>query len=265
MKTLFTIGIFIVLLPFTANAATEQEYLDWFKQYEALGHAYDSSVAGVYADDAVIRTERKSPIGIKQTLEMSGAKWKEMIIDSMDLAKKRGDKSIFSNVTVVIDGNRAKIKAIRFSQLKCYIDNKYFMQVEENDDGSFQVIEEFSTSLAVSSCENIPGNDLEIVLEGAARIINKQLPLMVDSDTKLEHVSSEGQTLLYQYTLVNYAADQLDPEELRKFIKPTLQKLACDSPNTRPIVDRGAKIGYRYEGKNGNQVLQIFVNKADCE
>ncbi len=264
MRHFFYIGIIVFLLPFSANAATEKQYMDFFKKYESLGQAYDASVSELYSDKAVLRALRKMPDGKNRILQMDGSKWKSAIKDTMEIAKQRGDQSEFSNISVSVDGNRAKISASRYSTIKCFTDNKYYMQVEEQSDGTLQIIEEFFESPVESSCKNMANNDLDLVLQGAAKFLNKQLPIMVDSDSKLVKATSEGKTLTYHYTLIKYAANDLDPVALKESLTPMVTKQTCTMPNLRPVVDRGATIRYLYNGNDAKEILAINVRKSNC-
>ena len=66
-----------------------------------------------------------------------------MIIDSMEIGKQRGDKSEFSDIKIVIDKNKARITASRYSTLKCFKDKRYYMIVSKKTNGNLQIIEEF--------------------------------------------------------------------------------------------------------------------------
>jgi hypothetical protein len=264
MKTLITLGIFIVLLPFTANAATEQEYLDWFNKNVALGHAYDPSVVKAYSDDAEIHIVHSSSDGIKQTTEMDGAKWKEMQLDVIDLAKQAGDKSEFSDIWVSVNGNQAKISANRYSLLDCFKDDNYYMIAEEKSKGNIQIIEESLESSMEPQCENMPENYLDYVLQLTARLINKQLPTKIDSYAELETVLSERKTLMHQYNIMNNVISELDPEMMKQKIKPMLTQQTCMTPNIRPLVKQGATMTHIYYGNEGNELFSVDVKESDC-
>ena len=264
MKTLFNVIIFICLIPFPANAATEQEYLDWFNKNVALGHAYDPAVVDDYADDAEIHILQSSSDGLKQTIELDGAKWKETLLDILDLAKQAGDKSEYSDVWVSVDGNQAKISAERYSVLDCFKDDNYYLIAEEISEGRFKIIEESSESPMEPHCEKIPENYLNYVLQSRARLTNKQLPIKIDPYTNLVKVSSEGHAFMYQYTIVNDAVSRLDPVAMKQKIKPLLTQQTCMDPNTRPIVKLGTTMTYLYNNNSGNELFAIDINESDC-
>ena len=76
MKFVSKIALLVCLLSFVACAstgqkqvtgqqqATNQKYMDFFKQYESLSHAFDPTVADMYSDEAMIHTIRKTPDGV---------------------------------------------------------------------------------------------------------------------------------------------------------------------------------------------------------
>ena len=53
--------------------------------------------------------------------------------------------------------------------------------------------------------------------------INKSCPFMVDQDTRLDNtLGGPGKSITYHYTLVNYLEEDINSDELRKYITPQL-------------------------------------------
>lgn len=276
MKIVSKIALLVCLLSFVACAstgqkqatdqqqATNQKYMDFFKQYESLGHAFDPTVADMYSDEATIHTIRKTPDGVEQTLKMDGSKWKELIISTMEISQKRGDKNEFSNIAVAMDGDVAKIMASRYSTIKCFTDDRYYMRVKKQSDGVLRIIEEFSETPLESSCRTTKKDDLELFLKHVVKVANKQYPIMVDADTKLEKTSSEGKTLTYHYTLVKYTADELNAQIFEQNMMPDLLKHTCADSSLRNVVDKGGMIVFQYNGKDQNGVSSMNIKESDC-
>ncbi len=124
----------------------------FFKKYVALGDTYDIRVADLYSDAAVIRTYRRYPHGVERAMELTGAQWKTLVTKVMPLAKLKGDRSTYANIEVAVDGARAKIKADRYSVLKCYTDKGYYMLVEREADGRYVIVEEYTETQPQSNC-----------------------------------------------------------------------------------------------------------------
>jgi len=276
MKIISKIALLACLLSLVACASTnqksavdqtssaDQEYMDFFKEYESRGHAFDASVADMYSDEAVVRATRKLPDGVEQTTKIEGHKWKEMIVSTMEISKQRGDKSDFSNISVSMDGDVAKIKASRYSSTKCFMDEKYYMRVEKQSDGTLKIIEEYVESPLESSCKTALKDDVELFLKGVVEIANESYPIMVDADTKLERASSEGKTLIYHYTLVNYAADELNAQIFEENMMPNLLQQSCTTPSLRSLVDKGGSVTFQYNGKDQKSVSSMNIRQADC-
>lgn len=257
-------ALLICLFSTATHASSESEYIEFFERYQALGDSFDVEVAELYSDEANIIAIRKMPDGIEQTMKVEGKKWKKMISDSMELGKQRGDRSEFSNVKVSVNENRAKVTANRYATVKCFNDSRYYMIIEKGGNKKFQIVEEFMESPLQSSCTNKPSNDISLVLQTSVKMINKQLPIMVDSDTKLEKTSSEGNTLIYHYVLVNYLSTELDPLALEQNLRPMVTQQTCTMPNLKPVVDQGGSISYRYTGKDQKQIIAIDIDKSSC-
>lgn len=244
-------------------ATTEAEYTNFFNKYQALGHNFDVSFTKLYSDEANITVIRKMPDGINKTLNIKGKKWKEMITDSIEFAKQRGDKSEFSNVNIKVNDNRAKITANRYSTIKCFNDNNYSLAIEKGIDNKLQIVEEFIESPLQSSCTD-KKNDIPLLLQGVVKVTNKQLPVMVDSDTRLDKVSSESSTLIFHYTYIKLLSTEFDVAVLEQNLRPLFNQRSCTKPNLKPIIKQGASISYRFSGKDKKQILTIDVNANSC-
>jgi hypothetical protein len=125
----------------------ENSALDFFKKGQERARAFDPAVADMYADSATISTRRVFADGTEKTLSMTGAKYKERLKALLPVARDRGDTSKYSNISVIIEGSRAKIKATRYSELKNYTDDEYFMVVEETSPGVLHVVEEHTMTV----------------------------------------------------------------------------------------------------------------------
>jgi hypothetical protein len=138
------------------------------------------------------------------------------------------------------------------------------MVVNKNENGDLQIVEEFIKSIAHSNCEEKADNELALMLEGTAKISNKQLPIMVDEDSKLERLSSNDNSLIYHYTLVNYDAAELDAEVLEQTLKPLVVKQLCTNLSLKPVLDKGGVIVFQYAGKDKVEILNLSVNGDSC-
>jgi hypothetical protein len=91
-----------------------------FRKYIALENKFDPLLADLYSDKAVIRNTRHYPNGVKRTIEIPAANYKELIRTAMPLAKARGDKNRYSFVKFNSEGGIVRIRAKRYSLAKNY-------------------------------------------------------------------------------------------------------------------------------------------------
>ncbi len=247
-----------------AHGAEEKTYQDFFEEYQRLWHSFDQSVVNLYSDDARIIGKRKLENGLEQTLEYSGIKFKESVVDTMGIVKRRGDISQFSEIKIELDEGSAKISAKRYSVIKCFFDNNYYMVVERQASGNFLIIEESAESIVVSQCKDRSENDVVLVLEAAAKAIAKQFPVMIDSETRLDSAVVEGNKFIYVYTLINLVAGEVDARAMSNTVGLPLIEQTCKSPNLKPILQQNAVFAHRFLGKDKVQILQVDVNHQTC-
>lgn len=265
MRTGVTVLSLLLALSMTSARAEEPGKFDaFFAEFETLNNQFDAAVADRYSDDAKITGIRVQADGTEKTTVFDGKKWKQLIRDLMGLAKERGDSSKYSNVSIAIEGDTAKITASRYSALKCYQDDDYFLVVKAVGE-RLEIIEEFSKAPQQSACENAPKeDDLSLILRATVLAVSKQLPVMLDSDTKLEKISSEGRVLSYEYELVNFLSTEVDTVALNAGLTTTLVKQACSTPGLKTIMDKGGTLSYRYNGKDKRQVTELRIDIKNC-
>lgn len=139
----------LFFIPTLSLAETPQAF---FARYVQLGANFDIAVIDLYADDARITSLRRYPNGREQSMRLDGVKWKSVIAQVMSTARGRGDVSEYSAIQMLEDGDRIKIRANRYSVLKCYTDSRYYMTIAPANDGRWQIVEEHMEIQTQSEC-----------------------------------------------------------------------------------------------------------------
>lgn len=151
MKSIVKVGVaFLFVLSSTLQA--DDKPAEFFQRYVELGNAFDTALADLYSDKALIHTYRVYPHGLERNMELTGEKWKQLITKVMPLAKVQNDKSIFSNVEIIEFEDGFKIRADRYSVRKCYTDTGYYMVVKPMADDSLKIVEEYMETQPLPNC-----------------------------------------------------------------------------------------------------------------
>ena len=95
--------------------------------------------------------------------------------------------------------------------------------------------------------------------------LNKQLPMVVDRETRLDStLGGPGKRLTYLYTATNYNASQINVSEFTKQMSPQLRNGVCSSSDMNIFVRSGVTIIYSYRAKDGRHFAKIEVNPSEC-
>jgi hypothetical protein len=114
---------------------------------------------------------------------------------------------------------------------------------------------------SLSGTQIFSGNSLEREIAKA----NKQFPKQIDSETRIDSVAvGPGKLIIYNYTLVNYSADDVDSDKFQEALAARVRQETCRNRETRPYIRKGYSIAYSYNGKNGNPVATMTVAPEDC-
>jgi hypothetical protein len=122
-----------------------QKAQELFSKYDSLEKAFNSAVADLYSDIAVIRNKRTYPTGQVRELSLPAPKYKELIRTAMPAAKLRGDTNEYSDIQYTIEGDGVRITVSRFSNLKQY-SSPLQLLVRPSASGSWLIYEELSES-----------------------------------------------------------------------------------------------------------------------
>lgn len=153
MKKLLILLAALTLPMATAQAQDRAAAEAFFLKFADMINAYDQQVAALYSDQAQINTRRTDEEGKVETVNQHPMKWKRIMVLAMQLGKIRKDKTDFSDIEVIDQGNGLfKIKANRYSHLLCYTDKGYFQKIQVQATGDFLIVEEYLETQAVSSC-----------------------------------------------------------------------------------------------------------------
>jgi len=95
-------------------------------------------------------------------------------------------------------------------------------------------------------------------------LINNSLPTMIDDDTRMDHVSLQGQDIHYDYTMVKWSVAELDVERFVAVMTATLKTNSCEDDDSRQLLDEGRDLVYMYRDKQSDPVAKIVVTSADC-
>jgi hypothetical protein len=129
----------------SADTSPTERAKQLFDCYVKLGNDFDPAITELYADDALIQNTRRYPDGSVKTIKIPAAQYKSLIQKSMPLAKSRGDKDSFSEVTYTPEGDKVRINAQRYSALKNY-SSPLSLLVGSDTTGKWLIIEEISES-----------------------------------------------------------------------------------------------------------------------
>ncbi len=94
--------------------------------------------------------------------------------------------------------------------------------------------------------------------------INKDLPIMVDRETMLSNVSTDNNTLVYNYVLVNYSSVEINPNVFIPTMGRALNNYVCSNPYTQKLLNSGVSLHYFYTSKDHIFIGEVRISSSDC-
>lgn len=117
--------------------------------------------------------------------------------------------------------------------------------------------------LLLASC-SAKDTVIKALLDKTANDLNKTCPMMVDSETRLDNVTVlPGKVFQYNYTIVNYVKDSLDPVALQASLQPNMLNQIKTNPDLKLFRDNEVTLAYNYVDKNGIFLLKMNFGPKD--
>ena len=94
-----------------------------------------------------------------------------------------------------------------------------------------------------------------------AESVQSMLPIQANETTKLIAITSEGNRVIYGYTLSRETLSQDEIDEMQE----TAVYNACTGPNIRKMLDRGVLLSHVYKTERTSKfIVTVQVSKDDC-
>tara|TARA_R110002096_G_scaffold138084_1_gene291604 strand:+ start:73 stop:474 length:402 start_codon:yes stop_codon:yes gene_type:complete len=110
-------------------------------------------------------------------------------------------------------------------------------------------------------------NSYETEIKNIANDTNRELPAMVDSETRFESVSPKsGKIYQYNYTLINVVKSNFNAESFSKNQKLTILngiKKMRNNSGFKFFIENNVTFAYNYNDKNGENLLKFFITPSD--
>ncbi len=92
---------------------------------------------------------------------------------------------------------------------------------------------------------------MENMLIKVSEYMNKRMPELIDSETRLDRVSAEpGPHFSYHYTLLASNGSDIDKTSFMATMRTKLKVTVCQKPEIRNFLNHGITVAYDYRSKD---------------
>ncbi len=106
--------------------------------------------------------------------------------------------------------------------------------------------------------------EIESVLIENSKKINRSLPIMVDSETRLDTTLAVGMQMHFKYTMVNLTSDLVDAKSFQKQMEAIVIKSQQADKNAMLMLRAGLVCFYNVFDKNGVLITQMRIDGPLC-
>jgi hypothetical protein len=120
----------------------------------------------------------------------------------------------------------------------------------------------FGIRLAQKNIIKTPSVDRNLL--SASNEMNKRCPVFIDKDTRLDStVAGPGKRLMYNYTLINFTAEQIQIQQFLSVLTPQIMNNVRTNPDMKEYRRHKITLVYSYKDKDGKFITRIEVKPTD--
>ncbi len=101
-------------------------------------------------------------------------------------------------------------------------------------------------------------------LKISADVMNKSLPIMVDSELRHDKVETKETTMTFKFTLVHFTKEEMDADKLKALMEADIKEGICSDEDSRIMLQRGMKVVYDYSDKNKKHIARFDYDAKAC-
>ena len=95
--------------------------------------------------------------------------------------------------------------------------------------------------------------------------INAKGAQIIDEETRLDYAATFKNFIIYNNTMINYSADQLDVKAFEPIIEKVLIGTLCANKALESFINLGVIMVYRFHGKNGLYITELSKDMSTCK
>ena len=106
--------------------------------------------------------------------------------------------------------------------------------------------------------------ELSTLLTEAVAGVNAQTPMNLDEETRLDYASTARDLMIYNNTMINYRAADIDAAAFTKNIEEMVVAPLCENPGLAIFKQLKVTLIYRYLGKDGKFITEVSKDMSNC-
>jgi len=111
----------------------------------------------------------------------------------------------------------------------------------------------------------VEARGLSSVLTEITNEVNKNLPVMLDSATRLDSTLAFDKKIYYKHTMVNSSAEEIESSSFYLGMNEKLINSYCTTPAMKAFRQYNIPCIWRYYGKHGKYITEIEVSPSQCK
>ncbi|MBJ2138858.1 hypothetical protein JEU11_20635 [Paraglaciecola chathamensis] len=123
----------------------------------------------------------------------------------------------------------------------------------------------FIASFSSIAAQTAHERSLSVALTNSTAIVNASAPLLIDEETRMDSAATFKNFIIYNNSMVNYAAAELDVTLFDALIQETVIDPLCANENLTDFKDLGVVMVYPYLGKNGEFITEQSKDMKTCD
>jgi len=101
-------------------------------------------------------------------------------------------------------------------------------------------------------------------LSKEVKMLNKELPKMINANIRFDRISLKGKHWLYNYTLINQTKEDLEISNFSSDMTQKIKNAQCNNSKIQYALNNNGSFTFSYQDRDKTPIVDIVINKSNC-
>ncbi|WP_173912756.1 hypothetical protein [Acinetobacter sp. Marseille-Q1618] len=242
----------------------DKEILDFFEHFQTEYNQFSENYVRFYADNMSLKMHEIQAEN-QVVLNINHDEFLNNIHEILALRKVHYAFEKFSNIKIIpINEQTYKITADRYIYSKCFLDTKFNMTIQKDQQKIYKIIEQNEYYDKAVECTQTIQKSFPYQLDMTAFALALHVPYQLQQGVVLERINTENNAINLFVFVDRYSFSEIEKANIHMQIETAVKDKFCHQTYARDFFDAGMVFNQLLFSRNNELLSQVRIDKQSC-